>query len=197
MRQDPTAVAANCAPRPMGNRAGWPLDERWPLRAVLLCGGPSMNQTEILTDLVATIVLSGPDRRQPAMGAHLPWRAGCKRSPHRHSLALDGHLRHGHIPAALPLDGRIRMPELRAASIGNPPRLAGHPALCHLADGGIPGDDNMRPTDNANDKVNWHIMEDRLRSKSGTPISVQTIVNLLIDLLERACRCRWKPAPQR
>lgn len=44
----------------------------------------------------------------------------------------------------------------------------------------------MRPTDNANDKVNWHIMEDRLRKVEDALISVQTIVNLLIDLLERA-----------
>lgn len=44
----------------------------------------------------------------------------------------------------------------------------------------------MRPTNNANDKVNWHIMEDRLRKVEDALISVQTIVNLLIDLLERA-----------
>lgn len=44
----------------------------------------------------------------------------------------------------------------------------------------------MRPTNNANDKVNWHIMENRLRKVEDALISVQTIVNLLIDLLERA-----------
>lgn len=44
----------------------------------------------------------------------------------------------------------------------------------------------MRPTNNANDKVNWHAMEDRLRKVEDALISVQTIVNLLIDLLERA-----------
>lgn len=44
----------------------------------------------------------------------------------------------------------------------------------------------MRPTNNANDKVNWHTMEDRLRKVEDALISVQTIVNLLIDLLERA-----------
>ncbi len=44
----------------------------------------------------------------------------------------------------------------------------------------------MRPTNNANDNVNWHTMEDRLRKVEDALISVQTIVNLLIDLLERA-----------
>ena len=44
----------------------------------------------------------------------------------------------------------------------------------------------MRPTNTANDKVNWHAMEDRLRKVEDALISVQTIVNLLIDLLERA-----------
>lgn len=44
----------------------------------------------------------------------------------------------------------------------------------------------MRPTNNANDNVNWHTMEDRLRKVEDALISVQTVVNLLVDLLERA-----------
>lgn len=44
----------------------------------------------------------------------------------------------------------------------------------------------MRTTKNADDIIDWRIMESRLRKVEDALISVQTIVNLLIDLLERA-----------
>jgi len=44
----------------------------------------------------------------------------------------------------------------------------------------------MRPTNNINEQVNWRAMEDRLRKVEDALISVQTIVNLLMDLLERS-----------
>ena len=44
----------------------------------------------------------------------------------------------------------------------------------------------MRTTKITNENIDWRIMESRLRKVEDALISVQTVVNLLIDLLERA-----------
>lgn len=48
----------------------------------------------------------------------------------------------------------------------------------------------MRPINSENDRFDWRHMEDRLRRVEDALISVQTIVNLLMDLLERAIPLR-------
>lgn len=48
----------------------------------------------------------------------------------------------------------------------------------------------MRPINSENDRFDWRQMEDRLRRVENALIEVQTIVNLLMDLLERAIPLR-------
>lgn len=48
----------------------------------------------------------------------------------------------------------------------------------------------MQPTNSENERSNWRQMEERLRRVEDALISVQTIVNLLMDLLERAIPLR-------
>jgi hypothetical protein len=44
----------------------------------------------------------------------------------------------------------------------------------------------MRTTNSESEQIDWRNMENRLRKVEDALISVQTIVNLLMDLLERA-----------
>lgn len=48
----------------------------------------------------------------------------------------------------------------------------------------------MRPTNSESERGDWRHLEDRLRRVEDALISVQTIVNLLMDLLERAIPLR-------